>query len=112
MDESLENLEIQKALKHYKKHKESCRVYYHNRYHSDEEFREKHKALAKKNYHKNKEKIAEKYQVEKKYRQALRRFQYYKKENNLDKYIEKYKEEYELYFKDQSESVQYSESSK
>ena len=106
MDESLENLEIQKALKHYKKHKEACRTYYNKRYHSDEEFREKHKALAKKNYHKNKEKIAEKYQVEKKYRQALRRFQYYKKENNLDKYIEKYKEEYELYFKDQSESVQ------
>ena len=91
---------ISKALNHYLKHKESCRKYYKNRYHSDEVFREKHKELARQYYHKNKEKIAEKYQIEKIYKQALRKYNYYKEKGELDIYKEKFKEEYELYFND------------
>lgn len=88
------------ALNHYLKHKESCKKYYHKRYHSDPEFREKHKQVSRNYYHKNKEKIAERYQVEKKYKQALRRYNYYKDKGELEVYIEKFKEEYDLYFID------------
>ena len=99
MDETNEEDEIiSKALNHYIKHKESCRIYYNKKYHSDEVFREKHKELARQYYHKNKEKIAAKYQIEKKYKQALRKYNYYKEKGELDIYKEKFKEEYELYF--------------
>lgn len=91
---------ISKALTHYLKHKESCRKYYKKRYHTDEIFREKHKKLARDYYRKHKGEIAEKYQIEKKYKQALRKYNYYKEKGELDIYKEKFKEEYELYFND------------
>ena len=91
---------IAKAMNHYLKHKEACRTYYKKKYHSDEIFREKHKQKAREYYEKNKEKIAERYQIEKKYKQALRKYNYYKDKGELEVYIEKFKEEYDLYFID------------
>ena len=44
--EKTEDEIIQLAMKHYLKHKENCRNYYKTRYHSDEEFREKHKKMS------------------------------------------------------------------
>tara|TARA_R110000744_G_scaffold326910_1_gene432641 strand:+ start:40 stop:357 length:318 start_codon:yes stop_codon:yes gene_type:complete len=99
MDEIDEEEEIiAKALDHYIKHKKRCAEYYRNRYHNDEIFREKHKALARQYYQKNKEAVAAKYQIEKKYKQALRKYNYYKEKGELDFYKQKFNEDFELYF--------------
>ena len=58
--------EIKLALISWENRKKAARIYYKNRYHNDEEFREKHKQNSRDNYIKNKEKIAAKYQIEKK----------------------------------------------
>ena len=94
------NIEIQKALAHYTKHKANCRKYFNKRYHNDESFREKQKEISRNNYIKNKEKIAAKYQIQKPYKKALRKYNYYKNKDELDIYKQKYKEEYEMYFID------------
>tara|TARA_R110000803_G_C11885685_1_gene310318 strand:+ start:202 stop:501 length:300 start_codon:yes stop_codon:yes gene_type:complete len=91
--------QIASALKSWESRKKAARTYYKNRYATDEEFREKHKQKSRENYLLNKEKIAEKYQIEKKYKQSLRRFNYYKDLGELDKFRELYKEEYDIYFK-------------
>lgn len=91
--------QIKSALKSWESRKKSARIYYKNRYHTDEEFKEKHKQKSRENYLINKDKIAEKYQIEKKYKQSLRRFNYYKELNQIDKFKELYPEEYESYFK-------------
>jgi hypothetical protein len=91
---------IKKALNRYKKQKEAARLYYNKRYKEDTEFRENHKIKSRLYYQKNKEKIAERYQIEKIYKQALRKFNYYKGIDGLDKYKELYPVEFETYFKD------------
>ena len=92
--------QIKSALKSWESRKKAANKYYKNRYHTDEEFREKHKQKSRENYLKNKDRIAEKYQIEKKYKQSLRRFNYYKELGQIDKFRELYKEEYDIYFKD------------
>ena len=57
--------EIQSALKNWESRKKAARTYYKNRYHNDEEFREKHKQKSRDNYLINKEKIAARYQIQK-----------------------------------------------
>jgi hypothetical protein len=103
MDIDMSNISdetIKKALIRYKKQKEMSNLYYKNRYANDPEFREKHKQKSREYYYKNKEKIKEKYQLEKKYKQALRKYNYYKDNNELDKYIKLYSKEWDTYFKD------------
>ena len=92
--------QIKSALKSWESRKKAASTYYKKRYHTDEEFKEKHKQKSRENYLINKEKIAEKYQIEKKYKQSLRRFNYYKELNKIDKFKELYPEEYESYFKE------------
>ena len=91
---------IQKALTRYIKQKEMANNYYKNRYANDTEFRENHKKKSREYYQKNKEKIKEKYELEKEYKQALRKYNYYKDNNEVDKYIKLYSKEWETYFKD------------
>ena len=91
--------EIKSALKNWESRKKAARTYYKNRYHNDEEFREKHKQKSRDNYIINKEKIAARYQIQKKYKQAVRRFNYYKELGQIDKFRELYPEEYKSYFK-------------
>jgi len=99
--EKTEDEIIQLAMKHYLKHKENCRNYYKTRYHSDEEFREKHKKMSRDHYHNNKEKYAERYQQQKKFKQAERKYNYYKNLDQIDKFIELFPEDYKDYFENQ-----------
>ena len=92
---------VKKALAQYLKHKEHCKAYYHKRYYSDEEFRENHKKMARDYYHNNKEKYKERYQQQKKFKQAQRKYNYYKDLDELDKYIELFPEDYKDYFANQ-----------
>ena len=70
-----------------------------NRYHTDEEFRENHKQKSRENYLLNRDKIKEKYQIEKKYKQSVRKFNYYKELDQIDKFKELFPDDYESYFK-------------
>ena len=92
--------EIEKAMKRYISQKATANAYYKNKYATDEAFRENHKEKSKEYYHKHKEEIKAKYHLEKKYKQSLRKYNYYKEKNELDKYKKLYPEEWESYFKD------------
>ena len=91
---------LEKALTRYLKQKEMANNYYKKRYANDETFREDHKKKSREYYQKNKQKIKEKYELEKEYKQALRKYNYYKDNNEVDKYIKLYSKEWETYFKD------------
>ena len=92
--------QIKKALERCEQQKKTANKYYKNRYATDEEFRENHKAQSRANYVKNKEKIQEKYQIEKKFKCAQRKYIYWKDKNNLEEYKKRYPEEWDSYFKD------------
>ena len=81
---------IKKALNRFIKQKEMANNYYKKRYAEDTVFREAHKEKSRQYYNKHKEEIKEKYLVEKKYKNALRKYNYYKEKNELNIYIEKF----------------------
>tara|TARA_R110000803_G_scaffold40969_2_gene88267 strand:+ start:859 stop:1176 length:318 start_codon:yes stop_codon:yes gene_type:complete len=91
---------IKKALNRFIKQKEMANNYYKKRYAEDTVFREAHKEKSRQYYNKHKEEIKEKYLVEKKYKNALRKYNYYKEKNELNIYIEKFPEDFNTYFKD------------
>ena len=91
---------IQKALKRYIRQKEMANNYYKKRYAEDYEFREAHKEKSRQYYNKNRVEIREKYEIEKKYKTALRKYNYYKEKDELDIYKEKFPEDFNNYFKD------------
>ena len=91
--------EIKLALNRYLKNKEYQKNYYRNKYNEDEEYREKTKQLSRQYYQNNSDKRKEKYEIQKDFLRAKRRFRYWKQKNNIDKFIEKYPEDYEMYFK-------------
>ena len=91
--------DIKAALKSWESRKKAARTYYKNRYHTDEEFRENHKQKSRENYLLNRDKIKEKYQIEKKYKQSVRKFNYYKELGQIDKFKELFPDDYESYFK-------------
>ena len=86
------------ALSRYRKNREYQRNYYRNKYQNDLNYREKAKQLAKEYYHNNVEKKKEKYESEKEFLQAKRRFRYWKNKNDIDTFIKKYPDEYKMYF--------------
>lgn len=96
MDFTEEQVNI--ALTRYQKNREYQRQYYRNKYQNDINYREKSKELAKTYYHNNVEKKKEKYELQKGYLQAKRRYRYWKNKNDIDTFIKKYPQDYENYF--------------
>tara|TARA_A100000171_G_C2138793_1_gene152752 strand:- start:619 stop:918 length:300 start_codon:yes stop_codon:yes gene_type:complete len=92
--------QIKTALKRYQKNREYQRNYYRNKYQNDINYREKSKELSKNYYYNNIEKKKEKYNLQKEFLQAQRRFRYWKNKNDIDTFIKKYPDDYNNYFKD------------
>tara|TARA_R110000803_G_scaffold210399_1_gene282077 strand:- start:359 stop:712 length:354 start_codon:yes stop_codon:yes gene_type:complete len=96
MDFTDEQIKI--AMNRYVKNKEYKRIYYGNKYNTDDVYKNKSKEYSRDYYQKHKELIKEKYNKNADYYRAKRKYNYYMKNNNLDKYKEKYEEEYNTYF--------------
>jgi len=88
---------ISEILIKYEAQKTYRREYYRNRYHSNEEHKAKVLERSKKNYLKNKIKIAEKYQIEKELIRFRKNYQYYLKKNMVNEFSDKYPELWEKY---------------
>lgn len=90
--------QIKTAMTRYVKNNEYKRNYYNKRYNEDEVFKKKSIEYSRTYYEKNKDKIKDNYMKNAEYLKAKRKYNYYIKTNNLDKYKEKYKEEFSKYF--------------
>ena len=88
--------EINKIINSHIKTKEYRRNYYRNKYQNDPVHRELQLERSKNYYHKNKKlKKETKTGV---YHLAKKRYDYFKKNNNIQKFIDKYPEDYEMWF--------------
>ena len=90
--------ELNIALNRYKKNREYQRKYYRNKYQTDINYREKSKELAKKYYYDNIDKKKEKYELQKGFLQAKRRYRYWSQKGDIDTFIKKYPEDWKDYF--------------
>lgn len=89
--------QIKSAMIRYEKNRNYQRNYYRNKYQNDPEYREKVKLLSRNSYYKNSEKKKERYQIQKEYIQAQRRFRYWYNKNDIEKYKTKYPDDWERY---------------
>jgi len=90
--------QIQVALNRYTKNKEYKKNYYRNKYQTDPDYVEKMKSYSKSYYINNKDKRKEQYDNNAEFLKARRKFNYYSKQDNVEKYIEKYPDEYNKFF--------------
>lgn len=88
--------QIKKIIESYKKKRIRENKYYHETSKNKDEFVLKNRARAKAHYEKNRDKKIENYQQNKDFISAKNLFNYYKKKDNIDKFIEKHKEKYDL----------------
>jgi hypothetical protein len=92
----LSDQQIHKILESYKKKRMRENKYYHETSKNKEEFILKNRARAKAHYEKNKENKIKKYQDNKELVSAKNLFNYYRKKDNVDKFIEKHENKYNL----------------
>lgn len=90
--------DINKLIERHLHRQEYQREYYKNKYHVDEEHREKKKQRSKEYYHSHKKQKKEKYEIEGDYQRAKKRFNYALKNNTLEKFKLKYPNDYETWF--------------
>jgi len=90
--------QIQKVLDQYVKNREYQRDYYRNRYNTDEIFKNKAKDNAKTYYINNIDKRKEKYETNKEYIQAKRRYRYWSKKDDIEGFKNKYPNDWENFF--------------
>jgi hypothetical protein len=88
--------QIQKILESYKKKRMRENKYYHETSKNKDEFIMKNRARAKAHYEKNRDKKIENYQQNKDIISAKNLFNYYKKKDNVDKFIDKHEDKYNL----------------
>jgi len=89
----LTEAQIAKVLIDYKKKRERENKYYHEVKKHDEEFKAKNRERAKNHYHKvGKDMKCNQYQNNKEFVKARSLYNYYNKNNNLEKFKEKHQE--------------------
>ena len=87
----LTEAQIAKVLTDYKKKREKENKYYHEVSKHNEEFKKKNRERAKNHYHsKGKEMKCNQYQENKEFVKARSLYNYYKKNDNIDKFKEKH----------------------
>tara|TARA_R110001632_G_scaffold114922_1_gene226378 strand:+ start:454 stop:744 length:291 start_codon:yes stop_codon:yes gene_type:complete len=94
----MNDLQIQKVIDQYVKNRQYQRDYYRNRYNTDEDFKNKAKDNAKTYYTNNIDKRKEKYETNKEFLQAQRRYRYWLKKDDLEGFKTKYPEDFESFF--------------
>lgn len=87
--------QISSILASYKNKREKEKERYEKKKHTPE-FIEKNRQRARQYYENNKEKVNNKYQQDPEYIRARNGYHYYKKTNNLERFIEKYPTRYQL----------------
>jgi len=83
---------IKLVLEKYEKRKKYSRDYYRNRYHTNEEHKEKCLERSRMNYLKNKTKIKEKYQIEKELIKFKKNYKYHVEKGEVEEFKDKYEE--------------------
>tara|TARA_R110000822_G_scaffold259231_2_gene384371 strand:+ start:5456 stop:5773 length:318 start_codon:yes stop_codon:yes gene_type:complete len=99
------NAQIKIALKRYENQNNYKKKYYNNKYHNDDIFKQKILQSSRDYYQSHKDARKTHYENNKDELKAKRKYNYYLKLNNIEKYISKYPDEYETYFKQNSNLI-------